>query len=118
MLLLTRIVNPTFGNILIDQKPIEMFKKNEFNSKIGYVGQNISIFDDNIINNITLWDESLDEEKRFDKVNKILDMVNLSEFKYRLRDNIGENGVNISGGQKQRIALAREHSRKPKFTHF
>ena len=27
MLLLTRIVNPTCGNILIDQKPIEMFKK-------------------------------------------------------------------------------------------
>ena len=27
MLLLTRILNPTCGNILIDQKPIEMFKK-------------------------------------------------------------------------------------------
>ena len=113
MLLLTRILNPTCGNILIDQKPIEMFKKNEFNSNIGYVGQNISTFDDNIINNITLWDDSLDEKRRFDKVNKILDMVNLSEFKCRLGDNIGENGVNISGGQKQRIALARELYRKP-----
>ena len=113
MLLLTRILNPTCGNILIDQKPIEMFKKNEFNSNIGYVGQNISTFDDNVINNITLWDDSLDEKRRFDKVNKILDMVNLSEFKCRLGDNIGENGVNISGGQKQRIALARELYRKP-----
>ena len=40
-------------------------------------------------------------------------MVNLSEFRYRLGDNIGENGVNISGGQKQRIALARELYREP-----
>ena len=55
----------------------------------------------------------MDEKRRFDKVNKILDMVNLSEFKCRLGDNIGENGVNISGGQKQRIALARELYRKP-----
>ena len=55
------------------------------------MGQNISTFDDNVINNITLWDDSLDEKRRFDKVNKILDMVNLSEFKCRLGDNIGEN---------------------------
>ena len=113
MLLLTRIVTPTHGNILIDKKPVVMFKKNEFNSKIGYVGQNISIFDDNIINNITLWDDSLDENKRINKVNKILEIVNLNEFKYRLSDKIGENGVNISGGQKQRIAIARELYRKP-----
>ena len=69
-----------------------------------FVEQNVFVFDDSIINNITMYSEV--DEKLLDEVilKSGLDILIKEKGKeYRC----GENGSNLSGGEKQRISIAR-----------
>lgn len=69
-----------------------------------FVEQNVFVFDDSIINNITMY-SNIDEELLNEAINKS-GLAKLIEEKgpdYRC----GENGCNLSGGEKQRISIAR-----------
>ena len=69
-----------------------------------FVEQNVFVFDDSIINNITMY-SNIDKESLNEAINKS-GLAKLIEEKgpaYRC----GENGCNLSGGEKQRISIAR-----------
>ena len=69
-----------------------------------FVEQNVFVFDDSIINNITMY-SNIDEELLNEAIKKS-GLAKLIEEKgpdYRC----GENGCNLSGGEKQRISIAR-----------
>ncbi|WP_455651960.1 ATP-binding cassette domain-containing protein, partial [Phascolarctobacterium sp.] len=81
--------------------------KNKF--KIGYVPQNIILFDDSIAANIAIgmaWEDI--NEKR---LKEVINMSGLADYVYNLPNQektiVGENGARLSGGQKQRIGIAR-----------
>ena len=69
-----------------------------------FVEQNVFVFDDSIINNITMY-SNVDEEL----LNEVIIKSGLTELiKEKGRDySCGENGSNLSGGEKQRISIAR-----------
>lgn len=97
---------PTNGTILLDEVPITTFLS-QWRSKVGYVPQNVALFDGTIAQNIALtWREDFDKVK----VRKTLEGAHLQAF---LEDDwftsvrIGERGDSISGGQKQRLGIAR-----------
>ena len=69
-----------------------------------FVEQNVFVFDDSIINNITMY-SNVDEELLNQAINKS-GLVKLIEEKGR-DYRCGENGCNLSGGEKQRISIAR-----------
>ena len=73
---------------------------------IGYVSQNLVIFNDTIKNNLTLWNKEISDQKVID----VLKKLNLHEYASPtgLAITIDDGGKNISGGQMQRINLARE----------
>lgn len=78
-------------------------------SRVGYVPQDVSLFDGTIAQNVALaWD---DDEIDFDKVKSSLvraqlwDTVALRDKDMRGR--IGERGLALSGGQRQRLGIAR-----------
>ena len=106
--LLTGILEPTSGSILInDEKIIEQHSK--LKNLIGYVPQNVFLMDDSIKKNIAF---GLDEKNiSKSKLDKSIFQAKLSEFLNGLEENheyvIGENASKVSGGQKQRIAIAR-----------
>ena len=86
--------------------------------KIGYVSQEVHLFDDSIKNNLVWVCE--DKEKISDQ--DIIDALKLSnayEFVNKLKNGvdtfIGEKGVQLSGGQRQRLSLARVFLKKPEF---
>lgn len=106
--LLTGLIKPTKGEILIGNKPLNENVKN-WQNLIGYVPQSIFLLDDTILNNITL---EYDQEKiDFERVNKCINDSQLNEFVNSLPDKlntvVGEKGSLISGGQLQRIGIAR-----------
>tara|TARA_Y100001970_G_scaffold19204_1_gene21489 strand:- start:1799 stop:3547 length:1749 start_codon:yes stop_codon:yes gene_type:complete len=107
--ILTGVIKPTTGNILIDGIPLGDESLRSWQNQIGYVPQKVVLIDDTIKNNIALGIE----EKIINNSNikKSIIMSNLEDFVSNLpqKDNtiVGEQGSFLSGGQIQRIGIAR-----------
>ena len=94
------------GNIFING---DVCETEDILEKISIVRQETFLFNDNIRNNISLYEDIEDEN-----ILKILNTVNLTRFSsIGDLDTIIENsGINLSGGEKRRIMLARALIRK------
>lgn len=107
--ILTGLIKPDRGNIIVDKKELQNFDFNSWLKKISYVSQKIFIFNSSIRENITLTkDHEKIDEKKFLEVLKLCylsDFVNSKQKKEFFQ--VGEFGSNLSGGQKQKIGLAR-----------
>ncbi|OLY93122.1 ATP-binding cassette, subfamily B, MsbA [Cnuella takakiae] len=108
------LIKPDEGKVLLDGKPISAFNLDTYRGKVGYISQEPVIFNDDIYNNITFWDERTPEnETRFWQ---IVELASLTDFIDKLpgkeNSRLGDNGILISGGQKQRISIARELYKK------
>ena len=101
---------PQEGVMYIDGVDINQISMASYRSKIGYITQEPVIFDDDVFNNVTLWDERNPETT--ERMWQALDMANFKIFIEQLHDKeqtrLGNNGITLSGGQRQRIAIARE----------
>ena len=101
-----RLYDITDGDLYINDRTIEAYKRKSLIDKIAYVPQENYLFSRSIKDNIDLYRNFSTEE--------IKAAVYLADFKKDL-DNFpkgldtltGEKGVALSGGQRQRIALAR-----------
>lgn len=100
------LLNPREGKILIDGVKLNAKNVKNYRQKIGYIPQNIYLFNDSIAKNISFGDK-IDEQK----LNKVIKQANLEAFINNLpqgvQTKVGDGGSNLSGGQKQRIAIAR-----------
>ncbi len=118
--LISGLLTPNQGQILIDGKE-DIFKKLGFwQNNIGYVTQENLLMNDTIKNNICL---GVDEKFiDYEKLNKVLEQVELDKiimkFKEKMNTNLGDLGAKISGGQKQRINIARALYMEPKILIF
>jgi ABC-type multidrug transport system fused ATPase/permease subunit len=107
--LIMGLIKPTKGQIKVDNEVIEENKNYSWRNKIGYIQQNIFLFDDTLKNNIILnsSDNLIDDEK----FKQVLSSSKISDFLDKLSNglntNLGEKGLKISGGQRQRIGIAR-----------
>lgn len=112
--LITRMYDPTAGNITVDGVPIADYKVENLRSQIGYVPQDVFLFSDSIRNNITFGSSGLSEEQML-KASKDADLhSNIIEFPKGYDTELGERGITLSGGQKQRVSIARAIARNPK----
>ena len=101
-------MQPTKGQILVDSVNISK-NISKWHNIIGYVQQNIFLFNDSVEKNISLSLHSLeiDEQKKVLELIKICELGNLFNKKEMLNYLIGERYSKISGGQAQRIGIAR-----------
>jgi ATP-binding cassette, subfamily B, bacterial PglK len=109
MNLLLGLLYPSSGKIMIDNKVLNNINVQSWQSKIGYVQQEVYLLDSNIAENIAFGiDKSLID---YEKINIVLGQASLSKFVESLDNGVetlvGERGANLSGGQRQRIAIAR-----------
>lgn len=80
---------------------------------IGFIPQEIAIFNGNVIDNITLGEEASIEEINLFLYKYGFDTY-FNEFPQGLFTLLGEEGINLSGGQKQLISFARTLFKNPK----
>jgi ATP-binding cassette subfamily B protein len=111
--LLTGLIQPSGGQILIDGIPLNQWDPKYIFKTMGLVFQESILFNSSLTDNI-VFNQNIPEVE----LQKALNTANVSEiienFPNKLDTQISERGTNLSGGQKQRIMLARALVRSPK----
>ena len=106
--LIPRLYEPSTGTINFNNEDIAKMDLNFIRKQISYVGQDFTLFNDTVYNNIAygeLNESSKNEIENATKQSNAFDFINLLPNKFDTY--VGQNGVLLSGGQRQRIAIAR-----------
>jgi len=101
------------GKVKIDNVDMQLLNKEEIGSSIGYLPQDIELFEGTISQNISRF-----KELNSDKVIKAAKIAGVHEmivkFPKGYDSSIGSGGTKLSGGQRQRIGLARAIYNNPR----
>ncbi|MBB3836663.1 ATP-binding cassette subfamily B protein [Runella defluvii] len=112
--LLTRLYDPTEGQILVDGVPLKEYNLQSLRSQTGYVPQDVFLFSDSIAQNVAFGTTGLPFSK-IEQAAKDADLyTNIIDFPEGFDTKVGERGITLSGGQKQRLSIARAIARDPK----
>ena len=105
---------PTKGNVYLDKTNISKLKLKWLREQIAIVPQEISLFNDTLLNNI----KYANPKASFENIIKAAKAANAHEFIKSLPKKyntfVGERGVKLSVGQKQRIAITMAFLKNPK----
>ncbi|MBZ5736845.1 ABC transporter ATP-binding protein [Nocardioides mangrovi] len=111
--LLTRLVDPEDGRVLLDGVDLRDLAHGELATAVALVPQTAFLFDDTVRGNVTLGADVSDDD-----VWAALRAAQADGFVAALSDGLdtrlGERGTSLSGGQRQRISLARALVRRPR----
>lgn len=111
MKMINRLIEPTDGKILLQDREIHTFDVHELRWNIGYVLQQIALFPHmSIAENIAIVPEMKKWKKRQinERIDSLLDMVGLDPAIYRSR-----KPAELSGGQQQRVGVVRALAADP-----
>jgi len=97
-------IKPSKGKVEFKDGDGEDIKPNM--SRIGYIPQDPNLFPGTTKQNITMFNNQLDE-RITDVVQKVDFTSDLKKFKDGLNEELNLNKLNISGGQRQKIVFAR-----------
>lgn len=116
--LIARFYEKDSGSILIDGISISDVTQKSLRSNIGFVQQNIFLFDASIRDNLRYGKIDASEEEMW----RALEEANLKDFVLSLPNGldteVGERGTRLSGGQKQRLSIARAFLKNPPILVF
>lgn len=105
--LLAGLLEPDSGEIRIDGILLNRATRGSWMKRLGYVPQEVFIFNGTLAGNIALGCKEID----YGRVREILEQVSLGRWAETLPDGmdtlLGEAGGKLSGGQRQRIGIAR-----------
>lgn len=99
------------GKICFDDKELKELNADNLYDLVSVIQQNVFVFDNSIIDNITMF-------KKFNEstIERSIKQAGLDKLIIEKGQDYscGENGVNLSGGEKQRISIARSLIRDAK----
>ena len=112
--LINRFYEIDSGAISIDSIPVEDYELSSLRNQIAIVLQDVFLFSDSILNNITLKNSLITESQVIDAAKKIgiHDFIMTLPGGYHY--NVKERGVMLSSGQRQLIAFLRAYVSSPR----
>ncbi|HKR64336.1 MAG TPA: ABC transporter ATP-binding protein [Thermoanaerobaculia bacterium] len=111
--LLPRFYDVTSGAITIDGVDVRDAKLKSLRSLMGFVTQEVILFNDTVRNNIAYGRSDVDEALVIEAARAANAHDFIANLPQGYDTNIGESGVLLSGGQRQRLAIARALFKDP-----
>jgi ATP-binding cassette subfamily C protein len=101
------------GVITLDGAPLDQYTAEHRGAAIGYLPQDVELFDGAIADNIARFEPGRTDEAvlRAAQLADVHDMI--VKFPHGYDTKMGEGGIKLSAGQRQRIGLARALYRDP-----
>jgi len=113
--LLTRLFDPSEGEIRLDGAPIKRLPLSTLRTALGYVPQDSFLFSDTWRANVGFGAEaSLDDARVAELAERACMAGEVATFPGGYDQKIGERGVTLSGGQRQRTCIARALASDPR----
>ena len=111
---LNRFYEINDGSITIDGINIQEISLLSLRQNIAFVQQEVFLFSDSILNNITLFDDTISKEEVVEAAKAIRADLFITALPGGYDYVVAERGVTLSSGQRQLIAFLRVYVRKPK----
>ena len=114
--MITRLYDPTSGNVTVDGIDLKSYEIEYYRSKIAVVDQSPQLFNRPLAENIAYGMVNSDDVtyEDIEKAGKIANCDFIKDFREGYYTFAGYSGCDLSGGQLQRIAIARAAIRDPK----
>lgn len=112
--LLTRLVDPTEGRILVDDVDIRELKQENYRQFLGTVLQEHSLYSETIAQNIAYGKSDAKRNEIVEAAKNAQANAFIEKLPQAYDTPIGERGVRLSGGEKQRLAIARAILKRPR----
>ena len=98
---------PSSGSMTLDGVPLEDVLA-DWRKRVGYVPQEVAIFDGTVAQNVALsWGGELDEDRVRTSLAKAQLLETVEARPGGINGRVGERGGSLSGGQRQRLGIAR-----------
>ena len=111
---LNRFYDIDSGSILIGGININDISLKSLRTNIAFIQQEVFLFSDSILNNITLFDPNISKVKVVQAAKEIGVDIFINSLPGAYDYVVAERGVTLSSGQRQLIAFLRVYVRKPK----
>jgi len=111
--LISGLCQPWDGEILFDGKRRNEYKREVMTSSIGVVNQEICVFEDTLMENLKMWDRTIDNGAVIKACRdaEVHEEIMLRGGGYDC--SVSQDGRNFSGGQLERLEIARTLAQKP-----
>lgn len=111
--LLLGLIEPDRGAILVDGRPLRPEVRIAWRARVGYVPQEIFLFDGTLRENLLVGRPRASEADLWAALDSASARSLVESWPEGLETEVGERGGRLSGGERQRIALARALLRAP-----
>ncbi|HSI78523.1 MAG TPA: ABC transporter ATP-binding protein [Lunatimonas sp.] len=105
--LLSRLYDPTSGEIRLDGKNIKSYKISDYRNQFGIVLQEPVLFSTSIYENISYGKSGATRQEIIQAAEAANAHSFISELPDSYETTVGERGMQLSGGERQRISIAR-----------
>lgn len=101
------LFEPSYGQVLVDGKPLGTFGLDGWRRQIGVVAQDDQLYAGSLAENIAFFDVEIDMEQVVQVAKQAAVHDEISAMPMGYETLVGDMGSTLSGGQKQRVLLAR-----------